>query len=127
MPKISLIATVYNDIEGTRLFLRKMEQQTRRPDEIVICDAGSKDGTWDLLTSYEKNGSIPLRAMVEPRCRPARGRNLAVAVASHDVLAVTDVGCDWDDQWLEELAAPFESTPGLEAVMGSRLCTPEWS
>jgi len=85
----------------------------------VICDAGSKDGTWDLLTSYEKNGSIPLRAMVEPRCRPARGRNLAVAVASHDVLAVTDVGCDWDDQWLEELAAPFESTPGLEAVMGS--------
>jgi glycosyltransferase involved in cell wall biosynthesis len=67
MPKISLIATVYNDVEGTRLFLRKMEQQTRRPDEIVICDAGSKDGTWDLLTSYEKTGPIPLKAIAERR------------------------------------------------------------
>jgi cellulose synthase/poly-beta-1,6-N-acetylglucosamine synthase-like glycosyltransferase len=96
-----------------------MEEQSRRPDQILVCDAGSTDGTWELLTSYAKNGSIPLIALEERRCRPARGRNLAVSFASHEILAVTDIGCDWDSEWFEELVEPFESNPGLEAVMGS--------
>jgi cellulose synthase/poly-beta-1,6-N-acetylglucosamine synthase-like glycosyltransferase len=119
MPNVSLIATVYNDVNGTRLFLKRMHEQTRRPDEIIICDAGSTDGTWELLAEYRESGSIPMTALKELGCRPARGRNLAAAVASHEVLAVTDIGCDWDPQWLEELVAPFEANPGLEAVMGS--------
>jgi glycosyltransferase involved in cell wall biosynthesis len=117
--EISLIATVYNDVNGTRLFLKRMEEQTKRPDEMVVCDAGSKDGTWELLLEYQERGAIPLVALQELRCRPARGRNLAVSVARHDILAVTDIGCDWDPQWLDELVAPFKSTAPPEAVMGS--------
>lgn len=119
MPKVTLIATVYRDIEGTGLFLKRMESQTRRPDEIVVCDAGSRDGTWELLKNYEQNGAIPLVAIQEERCRPARGRNLAAVAAKCDILAVTDIGCDWDDEWFEELVSPFESDAHLEAVMGS--------
>jgi len=119
MPRVTLIATVFRDLEGTKLFLERMEQQTRRPDEIVVCDAGSKDGTWELLTEYSRTGAIPLVALQELRCRPARGRNLAIAAAKHNILAVTDIGCDWDPEWFEELVAPFETNPELEAVMGS--------
>lgn len=119
MPRISLIATVYQDREGTELFLKRMEEQTRRPDQIVVCDAGSTDGTWELLHEYQRAGPIPLVAMQELRCKPARGRNLAAAAAQHDFLAVTDIGCDWDAEWFEELVAPFDSDPTLDAVMGS--------
>src|SRR5262249_49755810 len=119
MPQISLIATVYNDLEGMRLFLDRMEEQTRRPDEIVICDAGSHDGTWELLQEYARSGGIPLVALQELRCRPARGRNLAGKAVKHDIIAVTDIGCDWECQWFEDLIQPFETIPGLEAVLGS--------
>jgi hypothetical protein len=119
MPQISLIATVYNDVEGVRLFLTRMEEQTRRPDEIVICDAGSKDGTWELLQEYQRSGPISLVALRELKCRPARGRNLAGKVARHDILAVTDIGCDWDREWFKDLVQPFETIPGLEVDLGS--------
>jgi len=119
MAQTSLIATVYNDREGTELFLARMEEQTRRPDEIIVCDAGSTDGTWELLRRYEASGAIPLVALQERKCRPARGRNLAASMAQHATLTVTDIGCGWEPQWLEELVAPFDSIADLEAVMGS--------
>jgi cellulose synthase/poly-beta-1,6-N-acetylglucosamine synthase-like glycosyltransferase len=96
-----------------------MEEQTRKPDEIVILDAGSKDGTWEVLEDYAKHGSIPLKLLRKDRCKPAASRNLCAKEASYDVLAVTDIGCDWKPQWFEELIAPFETRPRLEAVMGS--------
>src|SRR5262249_47880624 len=117
--KVSLIATVYNDVDGTRQFLRRMEEQTRKPDEIVILDAGSKDGTWETLQTYAKSGSIPIKLLQRTRLKPAPSRNICAREATWDVLAVTDIGCDWEPQWFEELVAPMEADPGLEGVMGS--------
>jgi cellulose synthase/poly-beta-1,6-N-acetylglucosamine synthase-like glycosyltransferase len=117
--RFSLIATVYNDVEGTRKFVQRMEEQSRKPDEIVILDAGSKDGTWEALKEYERNGSIPMKLLRRERCKPAGSRNLCAREASYDLLAVTDIGCDWDALWFEELVAPIEADPSLDAVMGS--------
>ncbi len=68
---------------------------------------------------YAKTGSIPIKLLREERCKPALSRNLCARAATFDILAVTDIGCDWKPQWFEELVAPFESQPDLEAVMGS--------
>jgi cellulose synthase/poly-beta-1,6-N-acetylglucosamine synthase-like glycosyltransferase len=115
----SLIVTVFNDVEGTRKFLRRMEEQTRKPDEIVILDAGSKDGTWEALEDYARHGSIPVKLLRKERCKPAPSRNLCAKEASYDVLVVTDIGCDWERVWFEELIEPMEKDPLLDAVMGS--------
>ncbi len=117
--KISLIATVFNDVEGTRKFLRRMDEQTRRPDEIVILDAGSRDGTYEALLEYQDRCSIPMKLLQQVRCKPAPSRNICAREATYDLLAVTDIGCDWEPQWLEELVAPMEQDPSLAAVMGS--------
>lgn len=109
--KVSLIATVLNaaaDVEG---FLGSIAAQTRAPDEIVIVDGGSTDGTVDLLRKDEK-----VTVVEEPGANIARGRNLAIAAATHDVIAVADADCRYDPDWLEHLLEPVEA--GGEVSMG---------
>lgn len=116
---ISLVTTVLNDRQGCEAFFAQMEAQTQLPDEIVVVDGGSRDGTWELLQSYQPQKNYSLRVFQEIGCNVARGRNIAIAQAHYEVIVSTDVGCTWQPQWLEELVQPLLSDPQLEAVMGS--------
>lgn len=118
---ISLVSTIFNDREGLEAFFRDMERQTRCPDEIVITDAGSSDGTWELLLeeSVSTSRSWNLVVLQESRCNVARGRNLSIAAASGELIVSTDVGCDWDPEWLDELVKPLEKDESLHLVIGS--------
>jgi glycosyltransferase involved in cell wall biosynthesis len=106
-----LIGTVLNAAGDVGEFLASLEAQTRRPDEVVIVDGGSSDGTADLLRSA---GGITV--IDEPGVNIARGRNLAVAAAAHDVLAVTDVDCVLEPDWLRNLLLPIDE--GADVAMG---------
>jgi cellulose synthase/poly-beta-1,6-N-acetylglucosamine synthase-like glycosyltransferase len=119
MQPTSLVSTVLNDREGTNSFFRYIESQSVRPQEIIVVDGGSTDGTWELLQTYAQEGAIPLIAHQEIGCNVARGRNLAIALAQYELIVSTDVGCIWEPQWLEELVQPFEINAKIEAVMGS--------
>lgn len=116
---VSLVTTVLNDQQGCAAFFKQMEAQTSLPDEIVIVDGGSKDGTWEFLQNYQPNQSYSLRVFQEIGCNVARGRNIAIAQAKHEIIVSTDIGCTWEPQWLEELAQPLLKDNQLEAVMGS--------
>jgi glycosyltransferase involved in cell wall biosynthesis len=116
---ISLVTTVLNDQQGCAAFFTQMEAQTYLADEIVIVDGGSKDGTWEFLLNYKPNQPYSLQVTQEIGCNVARGRNLAIAQAKHDIIVSTDIGCMWEPQWLEELVRPLLEDSQLEAVMGS--------
>ena len=51
--KVSLISTVKDAGEHVGEFLAAIAAQTRVPDEIVIVDGGSTDGTLDVLRAAE--------------------------------------------------------------------------
>lgn len=116
--KTSLVTTVLNDLEGCRAFFEQMALQSMRPDEIVIVDGGSKDGTWEFLQSFS-TAAFAVKASQDKGCNVARGRNLAIEQATHDIIVSTDVGCQWSPEWYEELARPLIENPDLDAVMGS--------
>ncbi len=50
--RVSVIATVYNEQGSILRLLDSLAAQTRPPDEVVICDGGSSDGTADLVAAY---------------------------------------------------------------------------
>jgi len=64
-----------NSTIGTREFLQK-ESAAERPWKLVL--------------------------LQDPRCNVARGINLAIAAAGFEIIASTDIGCEWDPEWLEE-------------------------
>lgn len=116
---ITVVSTVLNDKQGTQMFFEKMEIQTRQPDEIVIVDGGSKDGTWEFLERYGKEGKLKLYPYLKPGCNVAQGRNLAIEKAQFELIASTDIGCEWDPEWLEELITPLEADQEISYVVGS--------
>ena len=106
--KISLIATIKDDVNSVDLLLDSIALQTKLPDEIIITDAGSKDGTFEKLNSWKKrlNNLIIIR---KTGCFHAEGRNLAIERACGDIIAATDFGCKPDIRWLKEITSPIES------------------
>jgi glycosyltransferase involved in cell wall biosynthesis len=51
----------------------------------------------------------------EPGANIARGRNVAIAAATHDVIAVTDADCTLAPDWLERLLVPLERGADVSA------------
>src|SRR5207248_6135345 len=72
--KVSLIATVKDGAEHLEEFLGSLRAQSRAPDEVVIVDGGSTDGTVDQLRRAD--GIVVIE---ELRANIARGRNVAIA------------------------------------------------
>ncbi len=114
--KVSLIATVYNEAASIGALLDSILAQERPPQEVVICDGGSDDGTVTVLESYQRR--LPLEILVEPGANISQGRNRAIAVASGDVIAVTDAGVRLDRRWLAELMRLLEEGHPPPQVVG---------
>jgi glycosyltransferase involved in cell wall biosynthesis len=110
--KVSLVTTVKDSADRVGAFLDSVREQTRPPDEVVVVDGGSTDGTLDVLRA-----SPGIRLLEEPGANISRGRNIAIEAAAHDVLAVSDADCVLEPEWLERLLVPIEA--GADVAMGA--------
>lgn len=109
--KISLISTVKDCADSVDEFLASLAAQTRHPDEVIIVDGGSTDGTAER---FERDDTVTL--IREPGANISRGRNIALGAASHDLIALTDADCVLEPGWLEAIVAPLEA--GADVSMG---------
>ena len=103
---VSVIVTVLNEGEAIRPLLDSLIQQSRQPDELVICDGGSSDNTLEILQEYA--AWLPLKVISQPGANISRGRNTAVAAAAGPIIASTDAGVVLNPFWLEDLVRPIE-------------------
>ena len=108
--KVSLVATVKNGLQHLDAFLASVRAQTRPPDEVVIVDGGSMDGTFEALQR-----APDLTEISGPGANIARGRNVAIRAAAHNILAVTDADCVLAPDWLERIVAPIERGADVSA------------
>jgi glycosyltransferase involved in cell wall biosynthesis len=116
--RVSLVATVLNESAYISRLLRSLAEQSRPPDEVVIVDGGSQDGTQATLEAFAETAPFPVRILIRPRANISQGRNLAVAEASGPIIAATDAGVRLEPDWLERLVAPFAQAPAPDVVSG---------
>ena len=95
---ISLVATVRNEQATIRAFVESLLSQTTLPDEVIIVDGASTDGTLEILRQFAAAGKIRL---ISQPCNIAQGRNLGIGQARHEFIAVTDAGCRVEPDWIE--------------------------
>jgi glycosyltransferase involved in cell wall biosynthesis len=116
--------TVRNEADSLPKLLDSLAAQTVRPDEVVIVDGGSTDGTQAIVRTYASRLPMSLRLIEQPGANISEGRNRAIREAAYDILAVTDAGVLLGTHWLELLSAPF-SDPKVSVVSGFFLADPQ--
>lgn len=115
--RVSLCATLLDEADSVGAWLDSIFAQSRLPDEIVLCDGGSGDGTIEQIERRAAQDPR-VRLIVAPGTNVAEGRNAAIEAASGPAIAVTDAGTVLDPEWLERLVAPLEQDPGLAVSAG---------
>ena len=120
--RVSIVMTVKNEATTLPELLDSLIGETRRPDEVIVVDGGSDDGTVEVLDRWHDR--LPLRVISLPGATIAEGRNAGLAAATGDIVAVTDGGVVLQPDWLERLVAPFEEPDAPDVVAGFFVADP---
>src|SRR5205085_169799 len=86
--------------------------------EIILVDGGSSDRTV-LLAQEVASRDDRIRVIEAGPATPGRGRNVGIAAASHDWLALTDAGIRLEPSWLDNLTRVALVDTSLDVVYGN--------
>ncbi|HYX29554.1 MAG TPA: glycosyltransferase [Pyrinomonadaceae bacterium] len=116
--RISVIVPVRDEAHTIAALLDGLLGQTLPPDEIVITDGGSTDGTRAIVRQFIASGA-PVKLLTDDDSLPGRSRNISVTHATNDWIAFIDAGITPAKNWLESLADQVAGHTPAEVVYGS--------
>jgi len=119
--KVSLVVPVKNEADSIERLMASVAGQMRRPDEMVVVDGGSEDGTAEIAEEWMKRRSLSdwRRVVRVDDATPGKGRNVGVANARYEWIAFTDAGIRLEQSWLERLIEVAERNNQIDVVYGS--------
>jgi len=107
LPFISIIVPVYNGELFLSSCLDALLYQTYPKYEIIVVDNNSSDKTSQLLQKYRGNPKV--KTTYEPLRSRGAARNKGIFLAKGKIIAMTDVDCIVDKNWLKSIANPIIS------------------
>ena len=122
--RFSVVIPALNEERHLGQLLADLQRQSRRPDEIIVVDAGSSDATVDIA---ERSQAVVLHG--EPPI--ARGRNLGGFSATGELIFFLDADTRLPETFLESFVSeverrgldiacprylPYDSTPAIRVI-----------
>ena len=121
---VSGIMPLYNKRHTVLEAIESMLAQTTLPDEIVIVDDGSTDGSGDLVE--ERYAKHPLVRLVRQANRGvSAARNAAIRLSTCPLLAFLDADDKWLPQRIERQAAIMAAKPDCMIVLAAAILCDE--
>jgi hypothetical protein len=114
---MSVAMCTYNGAEFLPAQLESILAQTRKPDEIVICDDGSTDQTRALLQKFADESSVPVSLHLnEQNLGSVKNFEQAIRLCNGDVIALSDQDDVWRSDKLQLFQDAFEKSPSAGLV-----------
>ncbi|HEX7555018.1 MAG TPA: glycosyltransferase [Leptolinea sp.] len=97
----SVIIPAFNAEKTLSTCLVALMNQTLPPDEIIVVDDGSTDGTAGVANTYK------VTLVRQTNQGPASARNAGIQAAHGEIVLFTDADCTPDSHWVERMVQPF--------------------
>lgn len=118
MQTVSVIIPVYN---GERFLAEALESvlgQTLPPDEVIVVDDGSTDGSAEIVAQIKATSPVPIQLIHQSNQGPAAARNTGLQHAAGSFIAFQDADDIWSAEKLATQVALFQRHPQAYAVIG---------
>jgi glycosyltransferase involved in cell wall biosynthesis len=116
-PSIGVVTISYNQVRYLESAIRSvLEGRRGGPSEYVIVDAGSRDGSFDIIQRFRSSFSV---VITEPDAGPADGLNKGFARCSSDILCYLNSDDEMVPGALEFAASFFEMNPDVDVLSGA--------
>ncbi len=112
--QLTVIITVFNEEQTITRLLDSLSHQILQPAEVIFTDGGSTDRTVQLIKTWSKKQSFPV-SVYSQKLNRSQGRNLGIAKAKFNWIAITDAGCIPHRNWLHQLVRPLLEKKSLNS------------
>ena len=103
--KISILIRTFNESKWINLCIRKLQNQTIKPYEIIVVDNNSSDGTKKLTRQFNKNVKI---LNFTEEYFPGKMLNFGISKAKGEFILIISAHCiAYDNLMIENLLKPL--------------------
>lgn len=122
MNPVSAVISTWNKKEDLRENLLSIRKQTCKPDEIVVVDNCSTDGTVEMIR--EEFPEVRLIVMPHAGYGACETFNIGFKSARHGYIAILDDDVVLPPDWLEKMMKKYQGEPEETALISSNVVEP---
>lgn len=124
--RISIAMATYNGVKYLQEQLDSILYQTRHPDELVVCDDGSTDGTLEMLGYYSKKFEFDV-VVLSNKSNLGVSRNFekAISMCTGDIIFLSDQDDVWKKEKIQQIEDVFLKDRLAQIVINDALIVDE--
>lgn len=121
-PGVSAVISTWNKRDDLAENLEALRAQTRPPEEIIVVDNASTDGTAEMVR--ERYPEVRLVVMSDDSAGACETFNIGFKAVGRAFTAIMDDDVCAPPEWLERIMRRFETEPATTAMISSKVVEP---